>query len=182
HGAVDRMVEDFTELLKNPLVLEQRSGEFAEQGAVLVRLGGASRLPPLLTALRNQHPAAQVADACAFLQGMVQVSEQHEPSASLKAQLAREGDSIWTALLDAFAHELRGEVADMQTSLVRASGLSSSPMTKALLARSLRATGKVAEADALRAALRRELTTIDLRAAPQHPLLGPELAFAWRAE
>ncbi|HEX5052776.1 MAG TPA: hypothetical protein VFZ65_13450, partial [Planctomycetota bacterium] len=47
HGAVDRMVEDFTELLKNPLVLEQRSGEFAEQGAVLVRLGGASRLPPL---------------------------------------------------------------------------------------------------------------------------------------
>ncbi|MEO6595673.1 MAG: hypothetical protein ABIP94_13045 [Planctomycetota bacterium] len=181
-AAVDRLLEDFSELLKSPTVLEGRAGEFAEQGAVLVRLGGGSRLPPLLTAIQHQHPASQVADACSFLQGLVQVSERREQAPDLQARLARDGESVWAVLLKAFAHEMSGEVADMNTALLRASGLSSSPMTKALLARSLRAMGNVTEADALRTALRREMTAIDLRAKPQHPLLGPELAFAWRAE
>ena len=48
--------------------------------------------------------------------------------------------------------------------------------------RSLKAMGNFAEAEALQQALRRELTTIHLRSRMAHPLLGPELAFAFCAE
>jgi len=52
-------------------------------------------------------------------------------------------------------------------------------MTKALLVKSLRAAGKHEQAATLLEALRREMTAIRLRKTPLHPVLGPELAFAW---
>ena len=67
----------------------------------------------------------------------------------------------------------------MQAALARAARLSDSPMTKALLARSLRAVGKNQEADLLRDTLRREMLALHLRRPCEHPLFGPELAFAF---
>jgi hypothetical protein len=52
-------------------------------------------------------------------------------------------------------------------------------MTKALLARSLRAVGKLQEADLLHDTLRAEMRTLHLRKACQHPVFGPELAYAF---
>ncbi len=176
------MVDDLQWLLQNPSVLERSTGEFAEQGAVLVRLGGGDELPPILAALQGQRPSAPVADACAFLSGMVEVARSRRRATAVEAVLSRGGDSSWSALLAAFAHELCGETLAMQTELARAARLSDSPLTKALLARSLRAIGRNDEADRLQQALRRELLAIHLRQPPQHPLLGPELAFAFRAE
>jgi hypothetical protein len=181
-AAQRHMLDDLHWQLQNPSVLEQRAGEFAEQGAVLVRLGGGSELPPILAALQAQQPSPAVADACAFLSGMAEVARSGRRATTVEAVLSRGGDSSWSALLAAFAHELRGETLDMQTALARAARLSDSPMTKALLARSLRAVGRNAEADTLLRALRRELLAIHLRRPPQHPLLGPELAFAFRAQ
>ena len=136
----------------------------------------------MLTALQQQRPSDAVADACAFLAGLCEVARTRTRVEAVEARLSRGGDSAWSALLAAFAHELRGEALAMQTELARAARLSDSPLTKALLARSLRAVGRTAEAEALQTALRRELTTIHLRRPLQHPLLGPELAFAFRAE
>lgn len=176
------LLDDLRWLVQHPSTLERRVGEFAEQGMVLVRIGGAEEMPPMLTALQQQRPIDAVADACAFLAGLCEIARTRTRVETVEARLSRGGDSAWSALLAAFAHELRGEALDMQTELARAARLSDSPLTKALLARSLRAVGRTAEAEALQTALRRELTTIHLRRPLQHPLLGPELAFAFRAE
>jgi len=173
---------DLNWLAKHPSALENRGGEFAEQCAVLVRLGGGSDLPALLQTIQSQHSTTAVADACAFAGGLVEVAARRERNTAVEARLGHGGDSVWSALLAAFAHEVRGEVADMQTELARAARLSASPMTKTLLARGLRATGKREEAERLQQALRTEMQAIYLRRRSEHPLLGPELAFAFRAE
>ncbi|MBL9079043.1 MAG: hypothetical protein JNL08_16180 [Planctomycetes bacterium] len=181
-AARERLRTDLQWLAQNPSALDGRSGEFAEQGAVLVRLGGAEDLTPVLAVLQQQAPSAALADACAFLAGLAEVTRTRERATTVEERLGRGGDSAWSALLAAFAHELRGEVLAMQTELARAARLSDAPLTKALLARSLRAVGREPEAAALQTALRRELRRIHLRQPLQHPLLGPELAFAFRAD
>ena len=67
----------------------------------------------------------------------------------------------------------------MQNQLARAARLSSSPMTKALLAHSLRAIGKMREAALLQDTLRAEMLRVHLRQVCQHPVFGPELAYAF---
>jgi hypothetical protein len=173
------LTADLQWLLHHPLLLQQGSGEFAERGAVLIRLGGGDALPPILAAAQAQHPGTPVADACAFLGGMLDVLRTGEPATAAMAALGKGGDNAFSALLAAFGHERRGEIADMQTALAAAARLSSSPLTKALLAHGLRAAGRSAEADNLTAALRREMTTLQLRRPPRHPLLAPELAYAY---
>lgn len=174
------LMADLLWLLEHPQVLTQRVGEFAEQGAVLVRLGSDEGLPELLAAIQQQQAGTPVADACAFLSGLLQVRASRERATALEAQLSRGGDSVFEALLAAYAHELRGELADQQAALARAARLSDTPMTKALLARCLHDAGRVDEAMALQTALDRELRRIALRQRCQHPLCGPELAYAVR--
>lgn len=171
--------EDLRWVLDHPEALERRAGEFAQQAAVLVRLGGATDLVPLLADLQGRHASTAVADACSFVAGLAEIARSRERLPQLERTLARGGESAWSLLLAAFAHEVRGEIRDMQDALAHAARLDDSPMTKALLAKGMRAAGKVQEADALQAALRREMLTIHLRRAPQHPVLGPELAFAY---
>ena len=178
-NARTHLTADLQWLLHHPLLLQQGSGEFAERGAVLIRLGGGDALPPILAAAQAQHPGTPVADACAFLGGMLDVLRTGEPATAAMAARGKGGDNAFSALLAAFGHERRGEIADMQTALSAAARLSSSPLTKALLAHGLRAAGRSAEADNLTAALRREMTTLQLRRPPRHPLLAPELAYAY---
>ena len=173
---------DLDWLASHPLLLPQRLGEFAERGAVLIRLGGGERLPSLLAAVQAQHASTPVADACAFLAGMLDVQRTGARALVHEQALARGGDSLFGALLVAYAHERRGEIADMQAALARAARLSSSPLTKALLARGLRSSGKIAEGDRLRATLRTEMRTFRMRQPCRHPLLGPELAYAYDLE
>ncbi|MCB9878631.1 MAG: hypothetical protein H6835_13620 [Planctomycetes bacterium] len=179
-AARTHLVADLRWLLAHPQQLEARPGEFAEQGEVLVRLGGAQDLTALLAAVQRRHVTSAVADACAFVAGLDEVRRVGTDQVALAQQLARGGDSAWSARLLAFQHERRGEVGDMQVELARAARLSESPMTKALLAKSLIAVGKVAEGELLRGTLRREMGTLRMRETCQHPLFGPELAFAWR--
>lgn len=181
-AAADDILRTLNWLLKNPATLDRRPGEFAEQGEVLVRLGRYEALPALIAAVQNQMPGTAVADACAYLSGMIQIAASRTRAVGLEGRLGRGGDSVFALRLQAFAHEVRGELADMHAALARAARLSDSPLTKALLAESLGRMGRGAEARALRAALRRELTAIDLRRRPSHPLLGPELAYAFVLE
>jgi tetratricopeptide (TPR) repeat protein len=178
-AARDRIVATLTWLLQHPQQLLQRAGELGEQGALLVRLGGGNELPPIVAAVQQQHQGVEVADVCAFLGGMVEVARRGERLPDVETRLAHGGDSAFSALLAAFAHERRGEIADMQAELARAARLHDTPMTKTLLARGLAATGRGAEAEHLLATLRAELKTIALRTRCRHPLLGPELAFAF---
>ena len=173
------LFQDLSWLQSNPLVLTNHVGEFAEEGALLVRLGSLEELPILLAAVQKQHVASIAADASAFISGMHQVQTTGVRARKLEQELGRDGDSPWASLLAAFAHERLGEVGDMQSQLATAARLSGSAMTKALLAKSLRAVGKELEARQLREALRRELVQIHLRRSCQHPLFGPELAYAF---
>lgn len=178
--ARDRIERDLTWLARHPEQLERRAGELAEAAAVLVRLGGGDRITTTLAELQKSNASTAVADACAFAAGLATIARTRERAEDLEVRLARGGQSAWGALLAAFAFEVRGEVRAMQDSLAQAVRLDDSPMTKALLARSLRATGRVDESDRLMKTLRGELTTIRLRRSPRHPILGPELAFAYR--
>ena len=172
------LLDDLRWLVHHPLELDQRAGDFADEGAVLVRLGGDRELPLLAAAVQKLPVEAATRDAAAFVGGMYQVMTTNRRAERLEETLGRDGDSPWSALLAAYAHEREGEVGAMQQSLARAALLSSSPMTKALLARSLRAVGKLREADLLQQTLAREMHTLNLRGRCQHPVFGPELAFA----
>ncbi len=177
--AAEAILADCREVLTDPLFQERHAGEFAESGALLVRLGRAADLEPMLATIQGQRPASAIADVCAFLGGMCDVARTGAPAAGVVARLGREGGSAWSELLVAYGHEVRGEVADMQAALARAARLDDSPMTKALLANGLAAIGRTSEAETLRATLRRELTAVHLRRPATHPLLAPELAFAY---
>jgi hypothetical protein len=131
-----------------------------------------------LATLQSQHTGTPVADACAFVGGLLAVRDGQRDVSALAATLRRGGENAFAELLVAFAHEQQGELADQQAALARAARLSGSPLTKALLARSLQAIGKVDEGVRLLAAVRAEMRTIDLRAPCRHPLSGPELAYA----
>lgn len=173
------LLEDLHWLQENPVALARRVGEFAETGVLLVRMGTSNELPMLLGTVQKQHAGTAVADACAFIGGMHQVQTTGVRAEKIETALRRDGDSPWSSLLAAFAHERRGEVGDMQTQLARAARLSDSPMTKALLAKSLRAVGKMREAERLHETMRRELVQLHLRKTCQHPLFGPELAYSF---
>ena len=177
--ARERLLEDLRWLVKHPLVLDARVGDFAEAGEVLVRLGSAAELPTLVHAVQKLPVEATTRDAAAYLGGLHQVHTTGARAEALETALARDGDSAWASRLAAYAHEREGEVGAMQNELARAARLSSSPLTKALLARSLRAVGKAPEADRLRDTLRSEMLRMHLRQPCQHPLFGPELAFAF---
>ena len=173
------LLEDLQWLAQRPTELDQHAGDFAEEGAVLVRLGSDAALTALVAAVQQLPVEAATRDAAAFVGGMHQVQRTGRRARALEETLARDGDSAWGALLRGYAHERAGEVGAMQQQLARAALLSSSPLTKALLARSLREVGKQTEADLLNTALRREMLAIDLRAACEHPIFGPELAYAY---
>jgi tetratricopeptide (TPR) repeat protein len=173
------LLDDLHWLQEHPVALSRRVGEFAESGALLTRLGSSKELPVLLGTIQKQNSGTIVADACAFIGGMHQVQTTGVRAEKIEKALSRDGDSPWSALLAAFAHERSGEVGEMQTTLARAARLSDSPMTKALLAKSLRAVGKMREAERLHETMRRELVQLRLRQTCQHPLFGPELAYAY---
>ena len=173
------LVEDLRWLVSHPVELDLRAGDFAEAGAVLVRLGGAPELGALVATVQKLPVEVTTRDAASFVGGLHQVQTTGVRARGLEEALSRDGGSAWGALLTAYAHEREGEVGAMQAELARAALLSSSPMTKALLARSLRAVGKAREGDRLSEALTREMLTLNLRGRCQHPLFGPELAYAY---
>jgi tetratricopeptide (TPR) repeat protein len=166
-------------LAQHPAALAMRAGEFAEQGTLAIRLGAGDELPALLAAVQAQHAHTPVADVCTFLAGMLEVQRRRERLPAAEQTLSGDGESPWALLLAAWAHELRGELADRQQALARANLLADSPMTKALLAHGLRAAGAGEQAELLLATLRAELRRLRLRSPCRHPLLGPELAFAF---
>ncbi|MCR9247870.1 MAG: hypothetical protein NXI31_22810 [bacterium] len=178
-AAAKAIIKSLQWLLKNPTLLDRRPGEFAETGEVLVRLGRTDGFAAVLAAIQGQLPGSAVADSCAYLSGLLSVTSTGQRALEIEGRLARGGDNAFALRLAAYAHEQRGEIADMHAALARAARLSDSPLTKALLSRSLGAMGRQPEAVALTTALRRELTAIHLRRRPTHPLLGPELAYAF---
>lgn len=171
---------DFTWLVTHPGALDSRVGEFAEAGIVLVRLGDARSLPPVLAALQQQRPGTAIADAISFLGGLVTVAETGTRAEAVERQLSRGGDSVFSLLLQALAHERRGELGDQYDTLARAARMTDSPLVKFLLARSLATMGRRDEGEQLLATVRTEMLRINLRQRAHHPLLGPELAYAFR--
>jgi tetratricopeptide (TPR) repeat protein len=176
--AADLLLADVAWLLQRPSLLVGRAGEFADTGEVLVRLGRGDALRPSLAAAQSLAHDAALADAIAFVDGLCQVAGTGERAQAVEARLARGGESAWGAVLAAFAHRQRGELADEFTDLSRAANLSDGALIKASLVRCLRARGRAAEADNLRDALRREMHVVNLRQRLQHPLLAPERALA----
>lgn len=180
--AAKLLLADLAWLQQRPSLLDRHAGELADQGEVLVRIGHGAELPTLLAAIAAQQPNAAVADACAFLGGMVEVAQRGQRAQAVEGALARGGLNAWSAVLQAYGHRQQGEIADEYAALLTAARLSQAPLIKAALVRSLRAMGRATEAEALKVALQRELRAIHLRQRLQHPLLGPELALAFSVQ
>lgn len=176
------MLRDLAWILEQPSRLDTRAGEIAEAGEVLVRLGQGERLRPMLATLQALKPDPAIADAVAYVSGLIEIRATTRSLPELSENMRNRGVGVWGDLLDAYGSEVQGKLAAERSALAQAAKASSSPLVKAALQRNLRRSGNTLEADALRTAMQREMKVIDLRRRSQHPLLGPELAFAWIAD
>ena len=178
-AAATWMLRDLAWILEQPSRIDTRAGEIAEAGEVLVRLGKGEQLRPMLATLQALKPDPAIADAVAYVSGLVEIRATTRSLRELSENLRNRGVGVWGDLLEAYGCEVQGKLAAERSALAQAAKASSSPLVKAALQRNLRRAGNTAEADALRAAMRREMKVIDLRRRSQHPLIGPELAYAW---
>jgi hypothetical protein len=163
-------------------MLRDLAGARVEAGEVLVRLGQGERLRPMLATLQALKPDPAIADAVAYVSGLIEIRATTRSLPELSENMRNRGVGVWGDLLDAYGSEVQGKLAAERSALAQAAKASSSPLVKAALQRNLRRSGNTLEADALRTAMQREMKVIDLRRRSQHPLLGPELAFAWIAD
>lgn len=182
NAAVQRAFEDLDWLSARPALLEQKAGELAELAETLVRIGEGKRLRPYLTAILDRETASSLADAASFGLAMADCAATNTRADAAEAGLRRKNKGFWADALTAFGCRQLGQLAAENQALGSAAAQSSSPLLAAALAQNLRAQGREEEASKLLAALRRDLKNIHLRRKIQHPLLGPELAFAWLAQ
>ncbi len=180
-AAVEVILRDLTWLIAHPRTLEMRAGELADAATVLVQLGAGERLRPHLASIARLWPDTLLADAATYGAGLVDAATGRCRATALEDVLNRRGRGFWADALAAFGHHQLGELTAEQDSLGQAVRESTNPLVKAALIENLRAVGRADEAATLRAALHRELVVVDLRRRSQSPLLGPELALAWRA-
>lgn len=180
--AVTHAFEDLDWLAARPGSLEQRAGELAETAETLVRLGEGARLRPYLAAILDREANTPVADAAVFGLGLVECSVQKKRARSAEDNLRRRSASYLADTLLAFGCRQEGQLGAENQALGAAAAQSSSPLVTAALVQNLRAQGRDEDAARLLTTMRRELTKIHLRRKLQHPLLGPELAYAWLAQ
>jgi len=179
--AVVVLLTDLAWLRQRPSLLQDRVGDFVDQGQAIVLLGHAADLQPHLDALADLRPTGALADAAAFLHGLCSVAGSGDRARAVETTLARDGGMLaWSLQLRAYGHRLRGELLDEYSALSQAARSSDSPLLQAALVRSLRAMGRAPEADLLRAAMQREMRNLHLRSRLHHPLLGPEWALAYQ--
>jgi tetratricopeptide (TPR) repeat protein len=181
-AAVQRAFEDLDWLSARPALLEQKAGELAELAETLVRIGEGKRLRPYLTAILDRETASALADAASFGLAMADCAATKTRAEAAEVGLRRKNKAFWADALTAYGCRQLGQLAAENQALGSAAAQSSSPLLTAALAENLRAQGREEEASNLLAALRRDLKNIHLRRKIQHPLLGPELAFAWLAQ
>ncbi len=181
-AAVAHAFEDLDWLATRPGMQEQRAGEFAEFAETLVRIGEGPRLRPYLTAILDHETNTALADAATFGLAMADCAAQRTRVPTAEDGLRRKSRGFWADALAAYGCKQQGQLAAEHQALGAAAAQSSSPLLTAALAENLRAQGRNEDAVNLLAALRRELSRIHLRRKLQHPLLGPELAFAWIAK
>lgn len=180
-AAVTTAFLDLDWLAKRPATQQERAGEFAELAETLVRLGEGARLRPYLTAILDRETNTPLADAASFGLAMADCAAQRTRAQEAEDGLRRKSRGFWADALAAYGCRQQGQLAAENQALGAAAAQSSSPLVTAALAQNLRAQGRDEDADRLLAALRRELSRIHLRRKLQHPLLGPELAYAWLA-
>lgn len=180
--AAEELLRDFSWLLEQPVRFDNRAGEIADSGEVLVRLGYGERLRPMLLTMRQLQSSAALSDAIAYVSAMIDIRATGRPMPEVAESMRIRGATLWGNLLDAFGYYMSGELAAEKTSLTRAFNESSSVLVKAAIQQNLRRVGSTAEADLLHQAICREMLAIDLRRQLQHPLLAPEFAFAWLVE
>jgi tetratricopeptide (TPR) repeat protein len=181
--AGDILLSDLSWQLERPSRLLHRSGELAETGEVLVRIGRSRELQPLLFSMQtlgvDLAQDALFADAVNYLIGMAEAARQQRRMPQIEASLTRHGAEVWAQGLAAFGHRQLGELQAERAALGRCARESSSPLVKAALIANLREAGRTDEARILGDTLRQELLRIDLRRPLQHPVLAPESALAF---
>lgn len=177
--AVDLIFEDLDWLLAHPSILDQRAGELADVAETVVRLGHGQRLRPYLSSVLDREANTLLADASTYGLGLAEAASKRTRVTASEDNLRRRGAGFWADSLRAFGSSQLGELAAEQQALGAAATQSTSPLITAALVANLRSQGREEEAAKLRTAMRRELTEMHMRHKLVHPLLGPELAFAW---
>jgi hypothetical protein len=182
----DRAADAAALLLADLEWLRQRSsrlGQFADHLAstcqVLVMLGKGREVTRAVAAFERLPYVEEAARrALAFAGGLAEVAATNQPASVAEATLSKEGESAWSHLLRAAAHRARGELAEETRALLEAAQRDRSPLLRASLARALRTAGDTQRAGELLAALRADLSRLDVRRLAEHPLLDPAHALA----
>lgn len=180
-AAVALVCADLKWLLDHPATLDQRAGEFADVAETLVRLGQGTRLRPYLLAILEHQANTLLADAATYGLGLAEAAGDRNRVPSTEDHLRRRGAAFWAESLRAFGCRQRGELGAENQALGSAATQSSSPLVKAALVQNLRAQGRPEDAAALHRAMQREFSVLHLRHKLEHPLLGPEFAYAYLA-
>jgi hypothetical protein len=180
-GALAHAFADLDWLRQRPATQSDKAGELAETVETLVRLGAGNRVRPYLTEILDREANTSLADAAVFGLAMAECASTRSRAETAESGLRRRTAGYLADTLAAFGFHQRGELAAENQALGAAAAQSSSPLLTAALVQNLRAQGREQDAVRLHEALRRELTRIHLRRKIQHPLLGIELAYAFRA-
>jgi tetratricopeptide (TPR) repeat protein len=173
------LLHDIAWMRDRPSQLQMLAAELVEAGEVLVLLGYAHELEPMLAAIQDlQLDSPAIGNALIFLSGLVQVAQgDGEPSEAV-VQLEQRGARAWQGVLQAAYARSRGDLAEEAANLGGAIQLGDTPLLRARLARALRDLGRTDQADRLLEDLRRRVADLDLRAPLEHPLFQPGLALA----
>lgn len=180
-AAVALVCTDLQWLLEHPATLDQRAGEFADVAETMVRLGQGTRLRPYLLAILEHQANTLLADAATYGLGLAEAATDRNRVPATEDHLRRRGAAFWADSLRAFGCRQRGELGAENQALGAAATQSSSPLVKAALVQNLRAQGRPEDAATLHRAMQREFSVLHLRRKLEHPLLGPEFAYAYLA-
>lgn len=174
------LLEDVEWIRRRPSRVEELTIDLVEAGQVLVRIGRHAELRAALAAFEDRRDLPPtVRQALVFLEGLVSVAATGKVPEAAEADLRRNGQRLWAAVLAAAAHRARGELMDEMRERVLAYQSTEDPLVRAELARTLRAAGDDRDARQVLDELRGSLLRIDLRDLRSHPLVSPGAALAY---
>jgi len=182
NDAVAFMLDDLEWMRQRPSELERRTLDLADTGEVMIRIGRAADLRVPLEALSDiPELPPTVAQVLVFLGGMLEVAESGRRSEQAESHLRKAGQVFWASVLKAAAHQRRGELMDELKERVLQYQSTANPLTRAALARVLKAAGSEEQAVAAIDELEQQLLPFRLRQPRNHPLMAPSSALAYLA-
>ena len=178
--AARRLLADLDWLRSRPDRLERFAIPVVEEGTILVRLGHAKELEKAIRGFHDLDKLPQTfQNALTYLDGLCVLARNGKSDKQIQA-LRRDGEAIWSALLQAATAQKAGALQEEARALERAIGGTSDPIAFADYVRVLRVAGEKGRALKMRQELKKRLLLLHPSKLFDHPLMSPSRALAWK--